>query len=1243
MKTFFTFRISLFLLVGVFFIKESTAQYIAPTGEVVPYTVKSSNFDEQFSWYPQPSVNFNSAPYDDFSYIKRDVSKFINFRLLFPNDFETSAPDETYPIIVMVHGKGEGALGDPLFPLDDPRRFNNNHQLLWGGKNHMDAVQSGEFPGLILFPQSEFGAWNNDPNSPNDFSDLLLELVEKLKQSPEFKIDPLRIYIWGLSNGGGGTVTAIQRRPDLFAAAQPMCGWQNDPNYPTPGLYERMAHMPIRYFHGAKDPLSFNYMSDELKRTNEAGGAGRQEFILDPNADHGVWHDAIKRDDFFSWFLKYNQLSILAFHGKDQVCLDEIKPNNIDLNINVKLGIAPGHKEYQWSYNGTETTNIIFQGTSYHNIMVNKLGKYYVRVKVQGSNEWSMWSEPLEIKPADPIPGPKIATTGSTFFPSPDGVTSVTISMPEGYGNYTYNHGSPGFRTQVISNNFDGYRIGKALQNCWTEWGDTLYVASSATLNMAPPSEITTFPISESKIGIHWKDNTPEDKSFNRGFEIFRSKNGGSLKYVTKTEPGTAYYIDSGLDPNTEYRYEIRAVGMKIVGNTVIRTGRSNTASSLPVFTLTDDEAPSRPRNLVAMSNLDLNSVRLTWQSSTDNVGVTEYIIYRVLNDNTLSSPIGTATETNFEVTGLSESTPYTFVVKAKDQSNNLSEASNQAFVVTDLCGLQYTFYLTDDKVASVDNLLPSQIAGTGIVNNFDIGIRSAHGGGDDHFGFEFVGLLEINQAGTYTFGINSDDGSKLWINNEIVVNNDGLHGDGDMKEGSKYLEVSRHSVKVKYFEKSGNQSLTIKYKGPGISEYILIPDDVLCNYPVLAPPIAPVNLQTSNESMTSIQLQWGHNNSNAYGYELYRGRSEDSNFELIGTTALGVTEFTDTGLEPGTIYYYKAKAIGAEGGSAYSNVVYTNTLEDAEAPDTIDDLEKINHSENSALLYWTAPDDNVRVIGYNIYALTDEDETVLLAKANEKGNTTYVPATGTMSLLSEASEQPIYYVLEGLVSGTSYDIVVTAYDASGNESEISNVASFTTSGVNPLPIELISFTGKVEGNAVKIEWKTASEKDNDFFTIERAVNSKIFEEIGTLDGAGTSIAEIAYTYYDEFPVVGKLFYRLKQTDYNGDFEYSDIIGINYPSVNAAHSIDADNIILYPNPTSSQNIHLKIEGVNIQGVINLKIVDLLGQVQVAHQFDANSLLKGTKISSDRKLTPGIYIVMIEHGNKVNKLKLIINE
>lgn len=95
------------------------------------------------------------------------------------------------------------------------------------------------------------------------------------------------------------------------------------------------------------------------------------------------------------------------------------------------------------------------------------------------------------------------------------------------------------------------------------------------------------------------------------------------------------------------------------------------------------------------------------------------------------------------------------------------------------------------------------------------------------------------------------------------------------------------------------------------------------------------------------------------------------------------------------------------------------------------------------------------------------------------------------------------------------------------------------------LPIELISFEAKLNtNNQVDIFWATASEQNNDFFTIERSTDGLNWEIVTTVAGAGNSINRIDYHAYDARPVSGISYYRLKQTDFDGAFEYSYIVSV---------------------------------------------------------------------------------------------------
>lgn len=107
------------------------------------------------------------------------------------------------------------------------------------------------------------------------------------------------------------------------------------------------------------------------------------------------------------------------------------------------------------------------------------------------------------------------------------------------------------------------------------------------------------------------------------------------------------------------------------------------------------------------------------------------------------------------------------------------------------------------------------------------------------------------------------------------------------------------------------------------------------------------------------------------------------------------------------------------------------------------------------------------------------------------------------------------------------------------------NIVSFS-SPASTLPIELISFNGKSIGyGRVLIEWVTASEKNNDYFTLERLDDEKNVEVITTIKGMGTSYTSIVYNTYDYSAEHKTVYYRLKQTDLNGEFTFSNIISVD--------------------------------------------------------------------------------------------------
>lgn len=133
------------------------------------------------------------------------------------------------------------------------------------------------------------------------------------------------------------------------------------------------------------------------------------------------------------------------------------------------------------------------------------------------------------------------------------------------------------------------------------------------------------------------------------------------------------------------------------------------------------------------------------------------------------------------------------------------------------------------------------------------------------------------------------------------------------------------------------------------------------------------------------------------------------------------------------------------------------------------------------------------------------------------------------------------------------------------------------------LPIELMSFSGKVDNGSVILKWATASEVNNDFFTIEKSEDGVFFEVVGYVDGTGNSNSVIQYSFVDE-NLFKLAYYRLKQTDYDGAFAYSSIIKVSEElcgtsEIEIASSNGAINVM-----TNS----------SVSGKLNVKIYTLSG-------------------------------------------------
>lgn len=150
-------------------------------------------------------------------------------------------------------------------------------------------------------------------------------------------------------------------------------------------------------------------------------------------------------------------------------------------------------------------------------------------------------------------------------------------------------------------------------------------------------------------------------------------------------------------------------------------------------------------------------------------------------------------------------------------------------------CGgsLQYEFYNSTPSGDTVDNIPTTGATGTGMVSDFDVDALFAlvTPGDGNSFGIRYTGFITIEASDTYTFYTSSDDGSKLFIDDEEVVDNDGLHSVQE-RSGIKTLTAGIHSIEVLFFERGGGESLTVSYASSTITKTVLPFNILSCTNP---------------------------------------------------------------------------------------------------------------------------------------------------------------------------------------------------------------------------------------------------------------------------------------------------------------------------------------------------------------------------------------------------------------------------
>jgi hypothetical protein len=223
--------------------------------------------------------------------------------------------------------------------------------------------------------------------------------------------------------------------------------------------------------------------------------------------------------------------------------------------------------------------------------------------------------------------------------------------------------------------------------------------------------------------------------------------------------------------------------------------------------------------------------------------------------------------------------------------------------------------------------------------------------------------------------------------------------------------------------------------------------------------------------------------------------------------------------------------------------------------------------------------------------------------------------------LINGYQNQP-YTTYQGTIdlSGQT-ELVLDYYDAT-----LGNRVSFDYTSV-PLPVTWYYFNGYHENGSNILEWHTASEINNVGFEVERSWDGKAFDKVGWVEGHGTTNEKNEYVFIDKSLKTGWMYYRLKQIDYDGKFEYSRLIPVFVDVV--------DDIQIYPNPMSD---YLYLSRTDKDVPVIVTITNVLAQ---RTYFLSQDVMQPNRFVNSERLIPGLYSVKIDMGGKIYVRKMIV--
>lgn len=456
------------------------------------------------------------------------------------------------------------------------------------------------------------------------------------------------------------------------------------------------------------------------------------------------------------------------------------------------------------------------------------------------------------------------------------------------------------------------------------------------------PSDLTAKVVSKSIIELTWKDNSDNEE----GFKIERKVKGGSYSQIGTVGRNVTKFTSTGLSANKTYYYRVRAYNA---------SGDSSFSNEVSVTT----SAPSAPSNLTAERRSN-TVVELEWDDNSDNE--TGFKIERKKEGGKYSQ-IDTVGEdvTTYTDSGLSSNTTYFYRVRAYNSIGDspyctevsvatTSLASPSNLVAETVSSSRIDLSWEDNATNETGFKIERRTAGgsykqidtvgrnvtsysdTGLSDNttYYYRVRAYNSAGNSAYSNEASATTGTVPSAPSNLTITVETASKVRLNWKDNASNETGFKIERRTAGGSYKQIATVGRNVTSYSDTGLSADTIYYYR--VRAYNSVGNSSYSNEAVIARGAlsAPTRLKARAVSENKITLTWTDNNDNETGFKIER-RTAGGSYKQIATVGANITEYSDTGLSPGTTYYYRVRAYNFTGNSAYSSEADATTLAEAE------------------------------------------------------------------------------------------------------------------------------------------------------------------------------------------------------------------------------------------------------------------------------------------------------------------------